>query len=100
MVIRLVPPFVPIVGAIGDNQEQAGILRGDDQLYQQTESKSVVPVKVLDDRDDRLHTGLAQQQPGDGRIGVLPMQDRVERPERMPAIERIEEIQQRGKRIL
>src|SRR5208282_1996548 len=56
VVIRLVPPFVAKLGAVTDNQQQTSILRGDDQLVQQTESKRVVPVKVLDDRDERLHT--------------------------------------------
>ena len=75
-------------------------MRGDDQLVQQAESESVVPVKVLDDCDDRLRTGFAQQQPGDGLIRVLPMMDRIEGPERMFVIQRIEEIQQRRDRIL
>jgi hypothetical protein len=60
MVIRLVPPFVPILRAVGDKEEEASILRSDNQLVQQTESKSVVPVKVLEDRDHRLHTALAR----------------------------------------
>jgi hypothetical protein len=57
-------------------------------------------VKVLDDRDDRLHAALPHQQAGDRLIRALPMLRRVEGPERMVAIQRIEEIQQRRKRVL
>jgi hypothetical protein len=57
-------------------------------------------VKVLDDRDDRLHTALAQQQSSDCLIRVLPMLQRVEGPERMLVTQRIEEIQHRRKRFL
>ena len=55
-------------------------------------------MKVLDDCDNRLRTGFAQQQPGYGLIRILPMIDRVERPERVFVIQRIEEIQQRRQR--
>jgi hypothetical protein len=57
-------------------------------------------VKVLEDRDDRLHAGLAQQQARDCLIRVLPMPERVEGPERMLVIQRIEEIKHRRNRVL
>ena len=59
-----------------------------------------MPVKVLEDRDDRLHAGLAQQQARDCLIRVLPMPERVEGPERMLVIQRIEEIKHRRNRVL
>jgi hypothetical protein len=100
VIIWLVRPFVPILGAVTDHQQQTSILRGGDQLVQQTKSEGVVPVKVLDDRDDRPYPALAQQQAGERLIGVLPMLGWIEGPERMLVIERIEEIQQRRKRVL
>ena len=77
----------------GDNQKQASILCSDNPLVQQTQSKRIVPVQVFDDCGDWLHTGLSQQQPGDSLVGVLPMQDRIERAKRMFLIQRIEEVQ-------
>jgi hypothetical protein len=100
VVIRLVPPLFAVLDAITDHQEQTGILRGDDQLVQQTKSNGIVPVKVLDDHDDRLRTTLAQQQSDDCVIGALPMLERVEGPEGMLVFERIEEIQQRRDRVV
>src|SRR6516162_1673476 len=99
-VIRPVPPFVHILRWVTDHEEQASILRVADQLVQQTETKGIVPVKVLEDRDDRLHAGLAQQQAGDCLIRVLPMLGPVERLERMLLIQRIEKIKHRRNRVL
>ena len=62
MIIGPVPPFVPIIGTIGNQQKQASVLRANDQLIQQTECQRVVPMQVLEDRDDRLNAALAQQQ--------------------------------------
>src|SRR5215831_5825263 len=78
----------------------ASILRVADQLVQQTETKGIVPVKVLEDRDDRLHAGLAQQQANKCLIRVLPMLGPVERLERMLLIERIEKIKHRRNRVM
>ena len=82
-IIRPVPPFVPVFRTVTDHQEQASILRGYDQLVQQTERERVVPVKVLEDSDDRSHAALAQQQADDCLIRGLSTLDQVERPERI-----------------
>ena len=100
VVVRSAPPWVLMVGAVGDDQHQASILGGYDELVQQTESQRVAPVEVIDDRDDRPHVALAQQQAGNRLIGVLPMTGWVDGSERMITVQRIEEIQQRWKRIL
>jgi len=91
-VIRPVPPLVLVFRAEIDQQEQASILSGYDHIVQQTERESVMPVKVLEDCDDRLHAGLAQQQANDCLIRGLPTLDQVERPERIVIVQGIEKI--------
>ena len=76
------------------------MLRADHKLIQQTESKGVVPMKILEHRHDGLYAVFAQQQAGDCLIRVLPMLERVERPERMLVIQHIKEIQHRRNRVL
>ena len=52
-----------------------------------------MPVKVLEDSDDRSHAALAQQQADDCLIRGLSTLDQVERPERIRLIQGIEKIQ-------
>ena len=85
--------MVSVFGPVTNHQEQTTILRGYDYLVQQTEGERVVPMKFFEDRNDRLHAALAQQQADDRLIRVLPMLDQVERPERMVLVQRIEKIQ-------
>ena len=99
-VIRPVPPLVLVFRAEIDQQEQASILSGYDHIVQQTERERVMPVKVLEDCDDRLHAGLAQQQANDCLIRGLPTLDQVERPERIVIVQGIEKIQHRRDRVM
>ena len=57
-------------------------------------------MKVLEDCDDRLHAGLAQQQANDCLIRGLPTLDQVERPERIVIVQGIEKIQHRRDRVM
>jgi hypothetical protein len=85
--------LVPVFGPVTNHEEQTTILRGYDHGVQQTDGEQVIPVKFLEDRDDRLHAALAQQQADYRLIRLLPMLDQVERPERMVLVQRIEKIQ-------
>ena len=56
-IIRPVRPFVPVFWTEIDHQKQASILCGYDHLVQQTEGEQIVPVKVLEDSDNRSARG-------------------------------------------
>jgi hypothetical protein len=68
-------------------------LCGYNHLVQETERERVVPLKFFEDRDDRLHTALAQHQADDCLIRVLSAKGLVERPKRIVLVKRIEKIQ-------
>ena len=57
-------------------------------------------MQVLEDRDDRLHAALAQQQTRHCLIRGLPMLEWLEGSEWMRGIQHIEEIQHRRNRVL
>src|SRR5215475_13062534 len=76
------------------------MLGGHHQLAQQSERKRVVPVKVLEDSNDRSYTALAQQQADDSLVGGLPTLGRVERAERIVVFKCIEKIQHWPDRVL
>ena len=70
-VVGLVPPAVLVLGAVVDEQEQAGGGQALDQAVEDRLGLGVDPVQVLEDQQQRLHLALAQQQALDGLEGAL-----------------------------
>src|SRR5262249_55028503 len=88
VVVRPIPPFVLEVRAVAQHEQQTRIRGTDDERVEETKAERIVPVKVLEDGDDRLPAALGQQQPDDRLIRDLPMLGWVERAERMLLLER------------
>ena len=78
---RLAPPAVLVLGAVVDQEQEAGGAQALHEAVEQGLGLAVDPVQVLEDHEQRLHLALAQQQALDrveralaalGRVQVLP----------------------------
>ena len=77
-VVGLAAPAVLILGAVVDQQQQAG---GGQALHQAVEERlglGVDPVQVLEDQQQGLHLALPQQQALEGVQGALAALRRIE----------------------
>ena len=70
-VVGFISPAVLVLGAVVDEQEQAGGGQALDQAVEDRLGLGVDPVQVLEDQEQRLHLALAQQQVLDGLEGAL-----------------------------
>ena len=78
-VVGLAAPAVPVLGAVVDEEQEAGRRQALDQAVESGLGLGVDPVEVLEDDEERLDLALPQEQPLERVEGPLPALRRVER---------------------
>ena len=78
-VVGPAPPGVLVLGAVVDEEQEAGGGERVDQAVEPRLGLRVDPVQILEDQQQRLDLALAEQQAPDGVERVLPALARVER---------------------
>src|ERR1700730_17817690 len=98
-IVSLVPPFVAILGPVGDQQQDTGGGQHVHQQVQQSLSSRIDPVQILEDNDQWLVETLAQQQPLD-RLQCPSLPDlRIHLGKRIVRVAHAEEREQVNQRV-
>ena len=99
-IVGLAAPAVLVLGAVVDQQQQAGRRQALDEAVEQGLGLGIDPVQILEDQQQRLHLALAQQHALERLEGALAALWGLERAEGAVVGQDVQQPEEGGDRLL